>query len=201
MTSPLSRSVPLSLAILSLASIVSIAAAGWAMASDGPERWVAGTATLLGLAWLGLCWPTHPRKWLPVVFFVVSCIFGAWVMIHSLAQRESSKMDAIALESFVFEASLMPLLTTNQCEAALSLLQADLEALPVRPALALVVRSDLWNNAAGRGCVTTKELAGVRASLRAHAQQAPLGAMGVKRETLLARIGLRQGLETVSVKD
>ncbi len=189
------------LALLTLAAITAVTTAGWTASSEGMERWVALGALALSVAWLGLHWPSHSRRWVPAVFFLAGCTLGSWVLVHSLAQKESNKLDDIAIETLLFEASLSSLLEDNQCQGALAYLEADLETLPLRPALSLVVRSDLWNEAAAKGCVTSSELAKARTAIRHRVKTGPLGALGVKREHLLERIGPSADLETVGSND
>jgi hypothetical protein len=191
----------LSLVLLSLAALTAVATGGWGVSTEGMERWVAIGALALSVAWLGLHWPSHSRRWVPAVFFLAGCAMGSWVLLHSLAQKESNKLDDIAIETLLFEAGLSSLLQDNQCQGALAYLEADLATLPMRPALSLVVRSDLWNEAAAKGCVTSSELARARTAIRHQVETGPLGALGVEREHLLERIGPSAELESVGQND
>lgn len=188
-------------AFLAPASALAVASTGWLAMGVGAERGMALAGALVGFAWLGLHWPAASRRWTTPALFVFGCALGSAGLLHSLAARDSAQLDWVAVEAVGFETGLRPLLDQGQCEAALAVMRADLDTVPLRPALSLVVRADVWNVAAGKGCASSQEVAQARAVFHRHAQAGPLGALGVRREVLLERLGPDPGLESVGRND
>lgn len=157
----------------------------------GPPAWPL-LASALGLAvwalWRSLPRPHRYWQWLALV---PGCALGMVVGLVLALSVSSQDRLQLVVEAAGFEATVLTLLDTADCQVVSSVLDTDLALLSQRPALAGQVRWEMWDVAAKHGCVSGPSLSQARARVLAHARAAPLS-HGVSRADVLNRLEILQ---------
>lgn len=152
----------------------------------GYPAWPVATLVVFLAAWA--LWQINPRRW-QWLALVPGCALGMVAGLLLTLDVSSSQRLNDVVESTGFEVTVSTLLEHSDCEAASSVLKADLGLLSQRSALAAQVRREMWDKAAAHGCVNGADLTKARHQLLAHVQVAPISA-GLDRSDLLDRLAL-----------